>query len=263
LFRNIPGSFAEKVLCSISEPALIYDENRDICWVNPAAEIFFGHSSQYLHGMKCNQIFNTRVECMDRCPVNLAFQTGKDQLLAVDTLDTEGRLIEAIPCGKEDNSFVLAIIHSPPEKDRHRALRRDLAASLNSCTTLVEASSQILGAAEKLVYLNRVGIYLGSGDDLILSTGRDVPTVLPGVLQIVPEGPVFLNSDDLPAKQAIEFPAGLTLMPIAKLNGVSSGVYILAGRVCWGSESRGMLELISGVLSECIERLTSGAFSTL
>lgn len=251
MFRDIPDSFAERILCSISEPALIFNENRDICWVNPAAEILLGHSSGVLCGKKCAQIFNNP-ECAVSCPVDKAFETGTDQTLEVESLLQSDRLVEAIPYGRNRTRFVLSIIHPAEEKDRLESLRRDLAAALNSRTTLREAAVDVLAAMENLASIRRKGIYTGTGEKLVLLSGTSVPQTISRHT----EKPGFVRAANLSDGELTGFPDGIALIPVAGSSG-NPEVFLAAGRGRWGSESRRILELIAEVLSSCVDRLAA------
>lgn len=235
----------------MGEPALIFLEDMTLSWVNPSAEIYFGHSIEYMQGKKCLQLFSEHLECMDRCPVEKAFETGSEQILAVNGIDSTHKLIEAVPFGKNGDMFILAIIHSPPENHRARALRRDLAAALNKCATLPDASNTILDAIGVLSFVSRKGIYTLSSNEYRLLKGTGVPDSISADLlsESVTGKVVYLNPD------CIGMGEGAAVFP------VSERVLLLAGRGAWGSKSRGMLELVGEVLQECIGRLTSGAFS--
>lgn len=251
MLGNIPGSFAEAILCSMGEPALIFDEFMTVNWANPSAEIYFGHSAEFMQGKKCSQLHSSHLECMDRCPVEKAFRSGSEQTLAVCGIRSCHKLVEAVPWKDGTGLFVVAIIHSPPENLRTRALRRDLGAALNRMATLEEASDTILDAIGVLSFVNRKGIYIKSGDGFMLLKGTGVPDSIP--VQLVKdsvEGEVnHLNSQDMVLGD------GAALFP------VSDSVLLLAERGPWGSKSRGMLELVGLVVRECIGRLTSGASS--
>ena len=254
LFRDIPDSFAERILCAISEPVLIFDENRHICGVNPAAEILLGHSSGFLQGKKCSQIFSNP-ECASFCPVEKAFETGEDQTCAVKSLLYAARLLETIPYGRNVTRFVLSIIHPAEEKDRLETLRRDLAAALNRRTTLEEAAEDILASMENLASIRRKGIYTGAGNKLALLEGTGVPS---SISRLADKAGYF-STENLSEEEQEGFPDGIALIPVTGSSG-RPGVFLAAGRGRWGSESRRILELIAEVLSSCIDRLVSGAF---
>lgn len=235
----------------MGEPALIFDEKFSVVWANPAAEVFFGHSTEYMNGMKCTQLFSEHMECMSKCPVQKALETGTEQILAVDGISMLHKLIEAVPFGSSEKLLILSIIHSPPENHRTRALRRDLGAALNRCATLEEASDIVLDAIGVLAFVNRRGIYLLSGNKFDLTRGFGVPESFPsGVLDECPAGEIaYLSPDE------INLDEGAALFP------VNGKVVLLAGRGSWGPTSRSMLEMVGEVVQDCIHRLTSGAFS--
>lgn len=235
----------------MGEPALIFLEDMTVSWVNPSAEIYFGHSIEYMQGKKCLQLFSEHLECMDRCPVEKAFQTGSEQILAVNGIDSTHKLIEAVPFGKNRDMFILAIIHSPPENHRARALRRDFAAALNKCATLSDASDTILDAIGVLSFVSRKGIYIHSADEYRLLKGTGVPDSISEELlsELITGNMIYLTPDIIGLSEG------------AAAFQVNDRVVLLAGRGAWGSKSRGMLELVGEVLQECIGRLTSGAFS--
>lgn len=260
MFTDIPASFTERVLCSIDEPALIYDENMTICWANPAAEIHFGHSSQVIHGKKCRQLFHDKLVCMGKCPVEKALQTGTEQLLAVNTIRNPHKLIEAIPCFSGNNNFVLAIIHSVPESAGLKAIRRDLAAALNSSATLYEAADTILDAMAGLAFVHRRGIYSLSEGGYRLVKGIGVPGLIDqGSLNLPDEpGMVYIPEKDAGFHEKEPFTDGCAVVPVMSSSG-KVRIILLAGRGSWGMESRSMLELVGEVLGECIDRLTGAA----
>ncbi len=256
MFTDIPASFTERVLCSIDEPALIYDENMTICWANPAAEIHFGHSAEVIHGKKCRQLFHSRLVCMGRCPVERALQTGMEQLLAVNTIRNPHKLIEAIPCLSGDNNFVLAIIHSVPEAAGRTGIRRDLAAALNTSATLPEAADTILDAMAGLAFVHRRGIYALADMGYRLIKGIGTPVLIPRLDLPDQPGMVYIPPEDVSFHENDPFTDGCAVVPVQSASG-EVRIILLAGRGSWGMESRSMLELLGEVLAECVERLTT------
>jgi len=237
----------------MGEPALIFLEDMTVNWVNPSAELYFGHSIEYMRGKKCSQLFSEHVECMDRCPVEKCIETGTEQTLAVNGIDSSHKLIEAIPFGRGESMFILSIIHSPPENNRTRALRRDLAAALNRSATLEEASDIILEAIGVLSFVNRKGIYTHTGSEYRLLKGIGVPDRIPKDVMSDTETGKLIHLDE----GTYGFGGRAAVYP------VSDHVMLLAGRGAWGSTSRGMFELVGEVVQECIHRFTSQASAIL
>lgn len=246
MLGKIPDSFAETILCSMGEPALIFDETMSLVWANPSAEMYFGHSSEYMHGRKCLQLFGEHVECMDRCPVEKAFSTGAEQVLAVEGLESMKMLVEAVPCRGKDDLFVLAIIHSPPEPSRNRALRRELSAKLNRCADLEEGAPVLLEALETLSFVSSRGLYRLSGDEFALLAGKGVPRSLPAaIISGLPEG-----STSTLGSGSTGTPGGASVYP------ADGELLLYAGRDSWGPASSSMMELVGQVLEEFSRRLS-------
>ncbi len=246
LLGRIPDSFAETILCSMGEPALIFDETMSLVWANPSAEMYFGHSSEYMHGRKCLQLFGEHVECMDRCPVEKAFATGEEQVLAVDDLASPKMLVEAVPCRGKDDLFVLAIIHSPPENSRSTALSRELSAKLNRCANLEEAAPVLLEALGSLAFVSSMGLYRLTGDTYELLAGKGVPRSFPAAL--FAELPV--GTATTLAARYTGTPEGASVYPSEK------DLVLYAGRDSWGPASCSMLEMVGEALKEFTGRLS-------
>ncbi|MEA3265364.1 MAG: hypothetical protein U9P42_00275 [Candidatus Fermentibacteria bacterium] len=253
VFKNIPGSFTEKILCSISELVIIYDSNIRVVWVSPSAELFFGHSTEFLAGKKCTDIFHGLLECFDNCPVARALISGDKETLVVDGILTPRKLIEAASYNEDGEQLVLAIVHSVPQVDRNKALRRDFAALLNQSATLQEAAHTILNAMQTLTSVQACGIYDVSGNEFKLLLGTEVPDSFNGPDF---ESPCYLSAENLPFNSDNSFPDGAAFIPVPDREG-KTRILLLAGRGTMGSRFRNKLEMIGSVLESCVNRLTS------
>ncbi len=261
MFKNIPDSFTETVLCSISEPALIFDSDIRVIWANPSAELFFGHSSEFMAEKKCMELFGGVLECFDNCPVKKALTTGTDEVLVVDGVVCPHKLIEAIPYSRGRETLILAIVHSVPEVDRNKALRRDFAARMNLSVTLEEAAPDIVNAIKSLTSVPTCGIYVKQNDQFDLLYGGGVPNAIPcRSSEFDFSSPLYLPSDRLPFTSDDEFPDGAAIVPVAAPGG-ETGVLLLAGRGTMSTTARNRLEMIASVLGSCIIRLTSAPAS--
>jgi hypothetical protein len=259
LFKNIPGSFAEAVLCSISEPAIIYNSDIRVAWANPSAEMFFGHSVELMMGERCTNLFSGTMECYNLCPVKKALETGKEEVLAVNGAVYPHKLIEAIPYEGEFERFILAIIHSTPSADRHQALRTDFGARLNTSATLKEAAPDIVNAMESLTYVPFNGVYIKSGTRFDLVYGKGVPGFLSNVtLKFTRNSPLYLSEEGLAFTSSGSFPRGAAIIPLSSFK-TDIDVLLFSSSGQMGTESRSMLEMIADVLQSCIKRLTSRA----
>ncbi len=255
MFNNISGSFIEKVLCSLSEPILILDEELKIFWTNPSAEMFFGHSTEYMAGEKCRKFLSCTDEFLKRCPVKKSLITGEEELLAVEGLLSPHKLLEAIPYRQGENNYTLAVIHSVPEIDRDKALRRDFAARLNRYSTLEEAASDIILAMQSLSFLPSCGIYLNKNDRFELLEGQNVPPEFSDLsTELDFSKPLYLPPERLPFITEITFPEGGTFIPVLSPDG-SVNVVLFAGRGSLGTKTRSRLEMMADVLGTCISRL--------
>lgn len=253
VFKNIPDSFTEKILCSISELVIIFDSNIRVVWVNPSAELFFGHSTEFLTGKKCTEIFQGLLECFNNCPVARALVSGSKETLVVDGINTPHKLIEAIPYTEGGKQFVLAMVHSVPQVDRDKALRRDFAALLNQSATIQEAAQDILKAMQSLTSVNTCGIYEVSKDEFNLILGKKVPESFSGSGF---ESPCYLSAENLPFNGNISFPDGAAFIPVPDTEG-KTRILLLAGRGTMSSRFRNKLEMMGSVLESCVNRLTS------
>ncbi len=253
VFKNIPDSFTEKILCSISELVIIFDSNIRVVWVNPSAELFFGHSTEFLTGKKCTDIFQGLLECFDNCPVARALVSGNRETLVVDGIIAPHTLIEAVSYNEDGEQLVLAIVHSVPQVDRNKALRRDFAALLNQSATLQEAAQDILNAMQSLTSVDSCGIYEVSKGEFNLILGEKVPESFsgPGF-----ESPCYLSSENLPFNGKKSFPDGAAFIPVPDTEG-NTRILLLAGRGTMSSRFRNKLEMMGSVLESCVNRLTS------
>ena len=254
MFNNIQGSFIDKVLCSLSEPVLVIDEDLKIFWTNPSAEMFFGHSTEYMSGQKCRKFLSCTDEFLEKCPVKKSFATGEGELLVGDGLLNPHKLLEAIPYSQGECNYTLAIIHSVPEIDSDKALRRDFAARLNLYSTLEEAASDIIMAMQSLSFLPSCGIYVRKNGRFELLDGQNVPPEFceaPTELDF--SKPQYLSSDRLPFETEISFPEGGAIIPVLSPDG-SVDVLLFAGRGSMCTKARSRLEMMADVLETCISR---------
>ena len=255
MFSNIQGSFINELLCSLSEPVLVIDEELKIFWTNPSAEMFFGHSTEYMSGQECRKFLACSDEFIENCPVKRSLATGEGELLVVDGLLYPDKLLEAIPYSQGNKNYTLAIVHSVPEIDRDKALRRDFAARLNQHSTLEEAASDIIMAMQSLSFLPSCGIYVRKRGRFELLEGQNVPAEfcnVPTVLDF--SKPQYLSSERLPFETDISFPEGGAIIPVISPDG-SSNVLLFAGRGSMCTKSRNRLEMMADVLGTCISRL--------
>lgn len=253
LFKNIPGSFTEAVLCSISEPALIYDSDLKITWTNPSAELFFGHSTEFMTGNKCLDLFQNSLECFQDCPVSRSFASWRKETLLVDGVVRPNMLIKAIPYKEDDKRFVLAIIHSIPDIDRNKALRRDFAALLNQSATLEEALQNIINVMRTLTSVSVCGVYTKSGEHFRLLRGDGAPEF---ILDADFTSPSYVSQNRLPFDSRNSFPNGIAVVPVTA-PGRNTRELLFVGKGTLGTKNRNRLEMIASVLAECIARLTS------
>ncbi|MCK5787012.1 MAG: PAS domain-containing protein [Candidatus Sabulitectum sp.] len=254
MFKNIPGSFTEAILCSISEPALIYDRDIRVIWANPAAELFFGRSTEYMTGKKCTDLFSGPLECFDNCPVRKSIETGIDQVVVVDGIENSSKMIETISHNSAHEELVLAIIHTVPDIDRDKALRRDFAAKLNQWATLKDAAPDIITAINSLTSASVCGIYTRADGKFILFHGKGVPQTISGDSHGF-SSPLYLPSNNLPFSSEYVFPDGVAIVPVVSPDG-NTDVLLFAGQGTLGTKQRHRLEMIASVLESCIGRLT-------
>jgi len=251
LFNNISNSTIEKVLCSMSEPVVIFNENMRVVWTNPSAELYFGHSTEVMAGKRCTEFFRNTLECIENCPVEKSFASEEEETLVVDDLLAPRKLIDAIPFTKNSSNLVMAVVHSVPEIDRDKAIRREFAALLNNSATLEDAANNILCAVKNLTSVSSCGIYTASGNSFALLRGCEAPKT------ISDEGfnsPVYLSQDRLPFSDTSSFPDGAAIVPVVTPDG-SVPVLLFAGRGTMCTNSRNRLEMMSDVLSSCVLRL--------
>gem|GEM_PF-3347612 len=256
MFKDIPGSFTESVLCSISEPALIYNSDLRVAWANPSAEMFFGHSSELMMGERCTNLFSGIMECFKLCPVRKALETGNEEVLAVDSAVYPHKLIEAIPYDGEFERFILAIIHSSPAVDRNKMLRLDFASRLNTSATLNEAAPDIVNAMESLTSVPCNGVYIKSGDGFELLYGKGMPGFISSVsLKLKVHSPLYVSEEGLALASDGSFPFGAAIIPLGCRKG-EIDVLLVSACGAMGTDSRSRLEMIADVLESCIRRLT-------
>lgn len=253
MFKNIPGSFTESVLCSISEPALIYDSDLRVTWANPSAELFFGHSTEFLTGKKCLDLFQNRLECFENCPVKRSFASQREETLLVDGVVCPNMLIKAIPYKEDDKRLVLSIIYSIPDIDRNKALRRDFAALLNQSATLEEALKDIIDVMKTLTLVSVCGVYAKSGEQFKLLRGDGAPEF---IFDADFTSPSYVSQDRLPFDSQNSFPSGVAVVPVMA-PGRNTRELLFVGNGTLGTKYRNRLEMIASVLAECITRLTS------
>lgn len=251
MFQNIPGSFTEAVLCSISEPTIIYNSDIRVVWANPSAELFFGHSTEFMTGRKCTDLFPGMLECFDNCPVGKSLATERNEVLVVDGIVYPHKLIETIPYEENNEKLVLAIIHSVPEIDRNKALRRDFAARLNRSANLKESAPDIVNAIKTLTSVSVSGVYLKSGDKFNLLFGDGAPEFITDIDSLSPS---YLSSEMLSFSTNGSFPDGAAIIPVASPDG-RVRVLLFADNGTMSTEFRSRLEMMGSVLENCITRL--------
>jgi len=235
----------------MSEPVVIFSENMKVVWTNPSAELYFGHSTEFMTGKRCTELFRGILECIENCPVEKSFVSKEEETLVVDGLISPLKLIDAVPYTENGRNLVLAIVHSVPEIDRDKALRRDFAALLNTSTTLEDAADDILDAVKNLTSVSTCGIYTGSGSSFKLFSGYGVPEKISGAEF---KAPVYLSHEGLPFNAEDSFPDGAAIVPVVAPDG-SVPMLLFAGRGSMSTKFRNRLEMMSDVLSSCVKRL--------
>lgn len=110
MLNDIPGPLVERILCSFDEPVVVFNDKFAVAWVNPSAEILFGHSFEFLKGKKCAQVFPGRLECLESCPVRRALEP--EDTSEKPPVFSRCGLADVIPFEKGSNSFALAILKS-------------------------------------------------------------------------------------------------------------------------------------------------------
>lgn len=215
--------------------------------------MFFGHSTEFMAGKKCTELFHCILECFDNCPVEKSLSTERDEVLMVDGVVYPHKLIETIPYNRNNEKLVLAIIHSVPEVDRNKALRRNFAARLNRSGNIKDSAPDIVNAIKSLASVSSCGVYVRSGDKFALLLGNGVPESLIGIDLISPS---YLSSDKLPFDADGSFPDGVAIIPVVAPGGITEAL-LLAGRGTMSTKFRSRLEMMASVLASCIKRLTS------
>lgn len=220
--------------------------------MNPSAELLFGHSSEFLSGKKCTELFGGMLECFDSCPVEKSLSTGRNEVLVVDGVIYPQKLIETFPYNTCKEKLVLAIIHSVPEVDRNKALRRDFAALLNKSATLKKAAPDIVNTMKSLTSVSVCGVYVKSNDKFNLFLGEGAPEFISesGITS-----PSYLSGEMLPFTPGDSFPDGAAIVPVVT-QGKKAEVLLFVGRGTIGTKFRNRLEMMASVLESCIARLT-------
>lgn len=250
-------SFVEKTLCSISEPALIFDENMKVIWTNPSAEMFFGHSTEYMNGESCYSLFSRYTECINDCPVSKSLHSGKQEALVVEDIDCPYKMIDAIPFKNGEKNVVLSIIHSVPEINRDNALERDFAARLNLSGTLASAAPEIIKVVRNLTTVSVCALYAKKHDQFDLFYGTNAPLSIYDLSsEINFASPLYLPTEKLPFAEKNDFPDGAAIIPITS-PGKEINYLLFAGSGNMDTKSRSRLEMIASVLESCIGRLTA------
>jgi len=235
----------------MSEPVVIFSENMKVVWTNPSAELYFGHSTEFMTGKRCTELFRGILECIENCPVEKSFVSKQEETLVVDGLVSPLKLIDAVPYTENGRNLVLAVVHSVPEIDRDKALRRDFAALLNTSATLEDAAYDILGAVKNLTAVSRCGIYTAADNSFVLLKGYEVPET---ILDAGFRAPVYLSQNRLPFNDTSSFPDGAAIVPVVTPEG-SVPMLLFAGRGTMSTKFRNRLEMMSDVLSSCVKRL--------
>jgi len=235
----------------MSEPVVIFNENMRVVWTSPSAELYFGHSTEVMAGKRCTDLFRGILECIENCPVEKSFISKEEETLVVDGLVSPLKLIDAVPYTENGRNLVMAIVHSVPEIDRDKAVRRDFAALLNTSATLEDAADNILSAVKNLTAVSSCGIYTASGGSFALLKGYKAPETISDAGF---NSPVYLSRDMLPFSDTRSFPDGAAIVPVVTPGG-SVPVLLLAGRGTMCTKYRNRLEMMSDVLSGCMLRL--------
>ncbi len=257
MFNIVSDSLLEKVLCSISEPVLIINKTLEVVWTNPAAELFFGHSTEYITGKKCSSFLHCSMECQKNCPIRKAFETGDDELLIADGLVYPTKLLEVFSYKIESETFKLAIIHAIPPIDKHKTLRRDFAARLNLSASINDAAEDIVGIMQNFTDEQSCGLYVKKNDQFELLAGVRVPSRIPDVSDKFDlSKPLYLSSDKLPIFQTFSFEEGVAIIPVVSSKNKVT-LLLFVGRGNLSTECRTRLEMMASVLESCLTRLTS------
>jgi len=254
LFDDVSG-LTEKILCNIAEPVVLFDENIQIQWINPAAEMFFEHSTEFMFGKNCSFLFPLLTHCSDKCPILKSHNSNKIEYLVSEGINQPMRFIESIPFKENNKKFILALIHNVPDIDKNKALRRDFAAELNSCKTLKSAIKVISSSILALTSISVFGFYTKNNDIFELYHGKNIPKFLPAQVsrEININKPLYLSAHNQTFISDSNFPDGLALIPITKPGNESSAL-LFTGSEIFTANTRSLLEMLASVLGECIDR---------
>ncbi len=254
MFDDVSG-LTEKILCNIAEPVVLFDENIQIQWINPAAEMFFEHSTEFMFGKNCSFLFPSLTHCSNLCPILKSSNSNKIEYLVTEGINQPMRFIESIPFKKNNKKYILALIHNVPDIDKNKALRRDFAAELNSCKTLKSAMMVISSSILALTSISVFGFYIKNDDIFELYHGNNIPKIIPSQVfkEININKPLYLSAHNQTFISDSNFPDGLSLIPIVKPDNEISAL-LFTGSEMFTANTRNLLEMFASVLGKCIDR---------
>lgn len=254
MFDDVSG-LTEKILCNIAEPVVLFDENIQIQWINPAAEMFFEHSTEFMAGKHCSCLFPSMTECSDSCPIKKSCRSNKIEYFVAEGINKPMKFIESIPFKKGDEKFFLVIIHNVPDLDKNKALRRDFAAELNNCKTLKSAMPVISSSIHALTSISMASIYIKKDKIFERYHGENIPEYIPFQLshEIQVDKPLYLSAHSQSFISDRSFPEGLSLIPIINFEDKIIAL-LFTGSNVFTSDTRTKLEMIASVLGDSIHR---------
>ena len=254
MFNDV-SDLTEKILCTIAEPVILFDENIRVRWINPAAEMLFEHSTEFMTGKNCSFLFPPIAKCTDSCPIRKSKKSNQIEYLISEGINEPERLIESIPFRKDKKKFILAIIHNIPDIDKNRALKRDFAAELNKYKTLEEAIPVISTSIFALTSISKIGLYKKNEKLFEVCSDDILPHSIPFEISrdIIIDKPLYLSAENQSFVSDMNFPSELALIPIINSNNQIKAL-LLAGSKFFTSNIRNKLEMVASVLGNCIDR---------
>ncbi len=254
MFDDVSG-LTEKILCNIAEPVVLFNENFQIQWINPAAEMFFEHSTEFMFGKSCSFLFPSLTHCSNKCPVLKSRDSDRIEYLVTEGINQPMRFIESIPFKKNNKKFILALIHNVPDIDKNRAIRRDFAAELNNHKTLKSAIEVISSSILALPSISVFGFYIKNNDIFELYYGNNIPKFLPSQVsrKININKPLYLSAHNQTFISDSNFPDSLALIPIVKPDNITSTL-LFVGSEIFTANTQNLLEMFASVLGKCIDR---------